>query len=175
MKISNGTTLEFIISLFLIWGVIFIDNNIIWNIAAGSVGVITFIHCIYLVLKKRKVNKSQQQNNINDYVIDNNVSNKYIMNLKYKRILIIILLLSIFLNIILIPYVFILGNQKEKLNQKQECYKLDFDFVEKKCTNFGEVEFEVDKNGNIKRNFGCYSIGFDELKKIYKEQIKKCK
>lgn len=175
MKISNGTTLEFIISLFLIYSVIFIDNNIIWNVAAGSVGVITFIHCIYLVLKKRKVNKLQQQNNINDCVIDNNISNKHFMNLKYKRILIIIVSLSIFLNILLIPYVFILSDQKEELKQKQECYKLDFDFVEKECTNFGEVEFEVDENGNLKRNFGCYSIGFNELKKIYKKQIKRCK
>lgn len=175
MKISNGTTLEFIISLFLIWGVIFIDNNIIWNIAAGSVGIITFIHCIYLVLKKRKINKSQQQNNINDCVIDKNISNKHIMNLKYKRILIIILSLSIFLNITLITCAFILSVQKEKLKQTQECYKLDFDFVEKECTNFGEVEFEVDENGNVKRNFGCYSIGFNELKSIYKKQMKKCK
>ena len=165
MKISNGTTLEFIISLFLIWGVIFIDNNIIWNIAAGSVGVITFIHCIYLVLKKRKINKLQQQNNINDYVIDNNVSNKYVMNLKYKRVLTIIFSLSIFLNILIIPYIFILSDQKEKLKQKQECYKLDFDYIETKCTNY-----VLNENGKNE----CL-MNFSELKKVYKKQIKKCK
>ena len=165
MKISNGTTLEFIISLFLIYSVIFIDNNIIWNIAAGSVGVITFIHCIYLVLKKRKTNKLQQQNSINDHVIDNNASSKYIIDPKNERILIIVLSLSIFLNILLIPYIVILSNQREKLNQMQECYKLDFDYIEKKCTNY--MLNENNKNECL--------MNFNELKKIYKKQIKKCK
>lgn len=76
MKISNGTTLEFIISLFLIWGVIFIDNNIIWNIAAGSVGLITLIHCIYLLLKKRKINRKRQQSDNWKELVESNYQSK---------------------------------------------------------------------------------------------------
>ena len=66
MKISNGTTLELLVSLFLIFSVVFIDNNMTWNVVAGSIGIITFIHCIYLLLKKRKRNKSQQQNDLKE-------------------------------------------------------------------------------------------------------------
>lgn len=203
MKISNGTVFELIISLFLIYSVIFVDNNMTWNVVAGSVGIITFIHCFYLLLKARKINKSRRGNNflennnwkefsennfqsegnkssfkdmrlqesdtdsknINYHNMDINITNQNVVKSKHQKILIIILSLSIFLNIILIPYIFILSNQKEQLKQKQECYKLDFDYAEKKCTNYMFNEYGENE---------CL-MNFSELKNIYKEQIKKCK
>lgn len=76
MKISNGTTLELIISLFLIYSVIFIDNNMMWNVAAVSVGLITLIHCIYLLLKKRKINRKRQQSDNWKELIESNYQSK---------------------------------------------------------------------------------------------------
>lgn len=77
MKISNGSTAEIVIAIFLLSSVIINkDNNYIWNIFAGGSGLIILIHSIYLLQRKK---------------INNNTKNKYslkqiIKNLNYEII-----------------------------------------------------------------------------------------
>lgn len=79
MKISNGSTAEIVIAIFLLSSVLINkDNNYIWNIFAGGSGLIILIHSIYLLQRKRKK-------------INNNTKNKYslkqiIKNLNYEII-----------------------------------------------------------------------------------------
>lgn len=57
MKISRGSTGEIVIAVILILSAIYTDSNMIWKVAASSIGVAVLLHSIYLLLKKRKINK----------------------------------------------------------------------------------------------------------------------
>lgn len=122
MKISKGSTLEFVIALFLIYSGFTVKDNYIFMTTTLVVGSITIIHCLYIWIKQRKEKKSsiiiKKYND--DVNLKNNDKN---LKIKPKKSYIILISISMILNILLIIGVTVLFVSNKNIMKERKYYK----------------------------------------------------
>lgn len=118
MKISRGSTGEIVIAVILILSAIYTDSNMIWKVAASSIGIAVLLHSIYLLLKQRKINKSVNKASTEEKTVTEKCKDD---TLKYKKILVIILIILLLNTTLVCVHVFSnINNQSQDKNSKKK-------------------------------------------------------